>query len=59
MQHMAKANFFLTGEAPSEETIQRLSKIQAALKIPETDALWSVYMASELYLSMYEDIPEK
>lgn len=59
MQHIAKAYFSLTGEAPSEETIQRLSKIQAALQIPETDALWSVYMASELYLSMYEDIPEK
>ncbi len=59
MKHIAKAYFSLTGEAPSEATIQRLSKIQAALQIPESDALWSVFIAFDLYLTMYENIPDK
>ena len=49
----------LFGEEASDKTRLRLLEVQKALRIHGGDALWSLFVALEYYLRMYERFPEE
>lgn len=49
----------LTGRVPTDAEKLRLYKLKDALKVEETDAIWSILIALDYHRSLYEAIPEK
>jgi len=48
----------VTGEAPDEDSMQRMRRVGDALGLNGNDALWSILAALEYYLRLYEEIPD-
>ena len=48
----------VTGEAPDEDSMQRMRRVGDALGLKNNDALWSILAALDYYLQLYETIPD-
>jgi hypothetical protein len=56
---LARLFLEVCGEPPDDTSLLRMRRVSAALNLRDNDALWSVLVALEYYVRLYEAIPER